>query len=361
MTTGCNLTLNLERTAVFEQKLQQMINQGGLSLMISVGHRTRLFEVMAHLDSATSQEVAEQAGLLERYVRDWLAAMVAGGIVEYETIFKTYRLPPEHAALLTRSAGFNNYATNVRWFSFFGKVEDEIVTCFREGGGIPEGAFTNLQSEIAAENSESVMSGLFKYVLPLVPSLIMRLCEGLDVLDLGCGAGTTLMELAVAFPKSRFVGYDLSAEVIQHARRIAEEREIENVTFFTQDISQIHAINSFDLITAFDVIHDQAYPFQVLDEVYAALRPAGIVLIQDIATSHHFEKNRNHPLAPLLFTVSCMRYLAVSAQQGQAPVGTEWGKEMACQTLEDVGFENIEVHELPHDILSYFYVATKQN
>lgn len=359
MTTACHLTSDLERTELFEQKLQQMINQSSLSLMISVGHRTGLFDTMDEMDSATSQEIAESAGLLERYVRDWLGAMVTGGILEYDSMFKTYRLPPEHATLLTRSAGLNNYATQVQWFSIFGKLEDDIVKCFREGGGIRQSVFANLQSEMVEEQSDSVINGLFKYVLPLVPNLIMQLCEGLDVLDLGCGNGSTLMELAVMFPKSRFVGFDNSAEMIEKAKRVAKEQSIENITFINRDIALIHAIDSFDLITAFDVMHDQAYPFQVLDEVFAALRPGGIVLMKDVATSSNFDQRRNNPLAPLLYSISCMRSMVVSREQGMTPAGTEWGKEMAAQTLEEVGFENIEVHELPHDILSYYYVAEK--
>tara|TARA_R110002095_G_scaffold140726_1_gene122194 strand:+ start:2321 stop:3409 length:1089 start_codon:yes stop_codon:yes gene_type:complete len=360
MATVYDRALDQERTADLEQKLQQMLNQGGLSLMISVGHRVGLFDVMGNMDSATSQEIAERSGLRERCVRDWLSAMVHGGIVEYETIIKTYRLPSEHAALLTRSAGLNNYASTARWISIFGKIEDDLVECFRKEGSIPCTVFSSLQSELVAENSVSVVNGLFRHVLPLAPSLILGLCEGLDVLDLGCGAGATLMELAVAFPKSRFVGYDMSEEDIRRARRSAEARGISNITFITRDISQIHAICSFDLITAFDVIHDQAYPFQILDEIHTALRPAGILLMQNPVASHSFEKQSDHPLSPLLSTISCLRSMAFPAEQDLAPAVTEWGEEKTCQTLEEIGFENVAIHQLPHDMLSYFYVAIKQ-
>lgn len=357
MLTDCNLTLDVDRTNLFEQKLQQMINQGGLCLMISIGHRTGLFEVMGSMDCACSQEISERAGLWEGYVRDWLAAMVSGGIIEYDEMFKTYRLPSEHAALLTRASGLKNYATDVQWFSIFGKMEDGIIRCFRDGGGISESVFADLQSKLTAEKTESDLNGLFKYVLPLVPSLIMQMCEGLDVLDLGCGGGETLLELAQAFPQSRFVGYDPSPEQIEKACRTAEERGIDNVSFFQRDLDQIHAIDAFDLITAFDVMHDQVYPFQVLDEVYAALRPDGTFLMQDIASSNRAELNLENPLAPLLYTISCMRSMAQQTETSADRIS--WGEAPAYQTLESVGFEKIEVHALPHDVLSCFYVATK--
>lgn len=359
MMTDCHLAIDTERTEVFEQRLQQMIHQGGLCLMISIGHRTGLLDVLAKMDCATSQEIAARAGLQERYVHDWLAAIASGGIVEHDEMFKAYRLPSEHAALLTRATGLKNYATNAQWFSIFGKMEDEIVQCFRDGGGISESVFTDLQSKLAEEQSESDINGLFKYVLPLVPSLIMQLCEGLDVLDLGCGDGATLMELALAFPKSRFVGYDLSAEQIENAWCTAKERGIANVAFFNRDFSQIHAIEAFDLITAFDVMHNQTYPFQVLDEVYAALRPEGIFLMQDIAHSNQGALNLANPLTPLLYAISCMRSMVTSAQRNDQTAGMRWGDEAADQLLDAVGFKRVETHALPHDLLNNFYVATK--
>ncbi|QDT94950.1 class I SAM-dependent methyltransferase [Gimesia aquarii] len=357
MTIACHFTMDLERTKQFEQTLQQIINQSSLSLMISVGHRTGLFDTLEGMETATRQEIADGAGLFEHYVGAWLTTMVAGGIVEYDSMFKTYRLPPEHAFWLTQSADSKNYMANMQWFSIFSKLEDEIVKSFREGDRIPHSLFASLQSEIDEEQSKSAINGLFKHVLPLVPNLIMQLCEGLDVLELDCGSGSTLMELAVMFPKSRFVGYDHSEELIENANRVANERNIENITFINRDISQIHAINSFDLITAFDVLHYQEYPFQVLDEAFAALRPGGIVLIQDIATPSNLDQIQNIPMALHRYAISSMRWMATSREKDS--IG--WEKEMTCQTLEDIGFAGIEVHELPHDLMNHYYVAEKPN
>lgn len=359
MTLRCELSMDFERAELFERKLQQTINQGSLSLMICVGHRTRLFECMSQVDHVTSQEIAERAELFEPYVCHWLTVMVRAGIVEYDSMFKTYRLPPEHSAFLTGALGFNNYASHMQWLSILGKLEDEIVKCFQQGGEVPFSLFADLQTEMAVEQSESVINGLFKYVLPLVPSLIMRLCEGLDVLDLNCGDGSTLMELATAFPKSRFVGYDSSNDLIMQANQTAKERGIENVIFFTQDISEIRAINSFDLIMAFDVMYTQTYPAQVLDEAYTALRPGGIILMRDIATSGQFKSDCENPLAMFLDTIACMRSASVSAKPGFGPTMTDWETETICQTMEDIGYENIEVHALPHDLLNHFYLGTK--
>lgn len=171
MTIACHFTMDLERTKQFEQTLQQIINQSSLSLMISVGHRIGLFDTLEGMETATRQEIADRAGLFEHYVGAWLTTMLAGGIVEYDSMFKTYRLPPEHAVWLTRSADSKNYMANMQWFSIFSKLEDEIVKSFREGDPIPHSLFAGLQSEIDEEQSKSAINGLFKHVLPLVPNL----------------------------------------------------------------------------------------------------------------------------------------------------------------------------------------------
>ncbi|MCA9018401.1 MAG: methyltransferase domain-containing protein, partial [Planctomycetaceae bacterium] len=285
MCNNCNLNIDAERTDEFGQKLLQIVNHSGLSLMISLGHRSRLFDTMSEMEHATSGEIAEQTGLNERYVREWLGAMVTGGIIEYDPVLKTYFLPPEHAALLTRAAGSNNFATTMQWFSVLGTVEDKILNCFQEGGGVPYSEFARFHEVMAEESYTSVVCGLFEHILPLVPGLEDKLKAGIDVLDIGCGSGLALIEMAAAFPASRFTGYDISEESIGRAKQSAAERGVSNVTFQVQDVSQINVHDAFDLITAFDVIHDQAKPDKVLSEVNAALRPGGTFLMQDIAAS----------------------------------------------------------------------------
>ncbi|MDF1744798.1 MAG: class I SAM-dependent methyltransferase [Gimesia sp.] len=359
MCNNCNLNIDAERTDEFGQKLLEIVNHSSLSLMMSIGHRSRLFDIMSEMEHASSSEIAEQSGLNERYVREWLGAMVTGEIIEYDPVLKTYFLPAEHAALLTRAAGSNNFATTMQWFSVLGSVEDQIVDCFQAGGGVPYSEFARFHEVMAEESYNSVVSGLFEHILPLVPGLEEKLNAGMDVLDIGCGSGLALIEMAAAFPKSRFTGFDISEESIGRAKQTAAQRGISNVSFEVQDVSQMNAPESFDLITAFDVIHDQANPAQVLSEVNAALRMGGTFLMQDIAASSNVEQNITNPLGPMFYTISTMHCMTVSLAQGGAGLGTCWGKELACQMLGDAGFQDVDVQELPHDIMNYFYVMTK--
>ena len=122
-----------EAVDAFGNRLIGMLDDAGASLMISVGHRTGLFDAMARLPPATTEELAREAGLNERYVREWLGAMTTARVVEYEPRRGRYCLPAQHAALLTRAATPDNFAVYAQYVALLGMVEDRIVECFRAG------------------------------------------------------------------------------------------------------------------------------------------------------------------------------------------------------------------------------------
>src|SRR3954469_1140270 len=210
--------LDSTRTDAFGRKMAEVLNHSALALMTSIGHRTGLFDVMSRMPRSTSEQIAGEAGLSERYVREWLGAMASGGIVEYEQQGATYRLPAEHAAWLTREASPNNVAVSAQWIPLLGSVEGQVVEAFRHGKGVPYSAYPRFHEVMAEESAQTVVAALDDHILPLVPGLSGRLAEGLDVLDVGCGAGRALMRIAETHPFSRFTGYDFSEEAIGLAR-----------------------------------------------------------------------------------------------------------------------------------------------
>ena len=180
-----------------------------------------------------------------------------------------------------------------------------------------------------------------------------------NVLDIGCGSGRAANLMARAFPNSRFTGYDLSDDGIARARDEAERLGLANVRFEARDVTRLGEVAAYDLITAFDAIHDQADPAAVLAGIARALRPEGAFLMQDIAASSRLENNMDHPIAPFLYTISCMCCMTVSLAQGGAGLGTMWGEERAREMLAEAGFTRVDVHRLPHDFQNYFAVARK--
>jgi 2-polyprenyl-3-methyl-5-hydroxy-6-metoxy-1,4-benzoquinol methylase len=352
--------MNQKAVEAFGEKLLGVLNSAATALMISIGHRTGLFDTMAQMDPATSEQIADRASLNERYVREWLGAMVTGGIVHYDPAQRTYALPAEHAALLTRSAAEGNVAVTNQWIAVLGQVEDDIVDCFKKGGGVHYSAYSRFHDVMAEESAQTVAAALKEHILPLVPDLVERLEAGIEVLDVGCGCGRAMNLLAETFPNSRFAGYDFSEEAVSKARAEAQRRGLANARFEVRDVADIGERHAYDLITAFDAIHDQCDPAKVLSEIEAALRDDGTFLMQDIASSTELQNNVDHPVGAFLYTISCMHCMTVSLAQGGAGLGTCWGEELACEMLGAAGFNRIRVQRLDHDFLNSYFIAKKR-
>ncbi len=287
--------LDQGKAEAFAMRMVGVLNEGALAIMTSIGHRTGLFDAMSEMPPSTSEQIASAADLNERYVREWLGAMVVGGTVEHDAESGTYFLPPEHAAWLTRAATPNNIAVTTQFIPLMGSVEDGIVESFKVGGGLPYSAFPRFHEVMAEDSGQTVVAALTDAILPLVPGLTERLEEGMDVLDVGSGSGRALNLMARTFPNSRFVGYDFSEEAIARARAEAQENGTTNARFEVKDAAALDEKARYDLITTFDAVHDQADPAAVLKGIAEALREDGVYLMQDIAGSSHHHNNLDHP------------------------------------------------------------------
>lgn len=358
--SGVNDTvINEAKSERFAERMMTVLNHGALNLMISIGHRTGLFDTMSGLQPSTSQEIADAAGLNERYVREWLGAMTTGEILEHDHENNTYSLPDEHAAWLTRAAVPNNIAITTQWMSILGGVESRIVDCFRNGGGVPYEAYERFHDVMSEESHQTVIVPLIDDLLPLAPGLKEKLEAGIEVLDVGCGSGFAMVQMAKEFPNSSFTGYDISEDAIERGRERARELGLENITLEVKNAAGFTDAKKFDLITTFDAVHDQADPARVLSNIERALKDDGVYFMQDIAGSSYLHNNMEHPIATLLYTISCMHCMTVSLAQDGKGLGAMWGKELACEMLNDAGFKNIEIKQLPHDPINYYYIIGK--
>ncbi|MBE9066210.1 methyltransferase domain-containing protein [Leptolyngbya cf. ectocarpi LEGE 11479] len=349
----------VDLTEAFAERMLDMLNSAALALMTSIGHRTELFDAMAELPPSTCQQIADAAGLHERYVREWLGAMVTGGFIVYDTEQDTYFLPREHAAVLTRAASPDNIAAFAQYIPLLGSVEDPIIDCFYKGGGVPYEQFKRFHPVMAEDSGQTTVSALMDHVLPIVPGLMSLLQQGIQVLDLGCGSGRALNKMAKLFPNSQFRGIDLSESAIATARKESQYRALPNIQFDVQDATQFDAVEQYDLITTFDAIHDQAHPDIVLKNIYRALKPDGVYLMQDIRATTNVAGNMDHPAAPFLYTVSCMHCMTVSLAQGGMGLGAMWGKEKALSMLKEAGFTQVTIKQLEHDFQNYYYIIHK--
>ena len=348
------------RAEAFAGQMLGVLNNGMLSLMTSVGNQTGLFDAMAKLPASTSRQIAETAGLNERYVREWLGAMTTGRIVEYNPEKKTYRLPPEHAAFLTSTAGPDNMAIFAQFIPLIARVEGKIIESFRKGGGVPYSDFKDFHRTMAEWSAGIHDHKLINTILPLVPGLTERLKTGIDVADIGCGSGHAINLMARTYPQSRLTGYDFSEEGIANAKNEAGEMGLSNARFEVLDVTTLSEKNAYDLITVFDAIHDQAKPGVVLSNIAEALRDDGMFFMIDVAASAELGNNLEHPLGTFLYAISTMHCMTVSLALDGDGLGAMWGEEKAKRMLNDAGFKKVDIKRIDNDIVNNYYIARKQ-
>ncbi|MGB0972840.1 MAG: class I SAM-dependent methyltransferase [Mycobacterium sp.] len=343
----------------FAGRIVSTIDAASVAILLSIGHQTKLFDTLAELPPATSTQIADAAGLNERYVREWLGGVAAGHVVDYDPETQTYSLPEHRAAVLTRGAGPDNLARVAQFIPLLSEVEQKVIHCFKHGGGLSYSEYPGFHTLMAEQSGEVFDAALVEVILPMVDGLAERLRAGIEVADFGCGSGHAVNVMAKAFPESRFVGVDFSQEGVaagvDEARRLA----LANATFEAADVVDYGVAESFDFITSFDSIHDQAHPGQVLQNIHRLLRPGGVYLMVDIKASSRLEDNIGAPFAPYLYTASTMHCMTVSLSLDGDGLGTCWGRELATSMLGDAGFGDVQVCEIESDPINYYYIARK--
>lgn len=343
------------RAEEFGGRLVKMFTDAVNTTMIDLAVRTGLLDTLA-VGPGTSADVAERGGLQERYVRECLGALVTAAIVDYDAGTRTYALPAEHAVCLT-GEGAGNLAPIARVASLLAPHLGAVATAFRDGGGVAYEAFRPEFTTVMDALSRGLMdSQLIEGILPLDPDLPGRLAAGARVADVGCGTGHAINVLAKAFPASTFTGFDFSAEAVEAGRTEAATLGLANVAFEVRDVSTLPT-DAFDVVFAFDAIHDQRDPAAVLRAIHAALGPGGQFVMMDIKAHSALEDNVGNPFAPLLYGISTMHCMTVSLALGGAGLGAVWGEQMARQMLADAGFEVRGVHDVPEDPMDSVYLA----
>ncbi len=351
-----------ETNEEFSERMVAAIDNASLTILMSIGHQTGLLDTMAGLAPSTSAQIADAAGLDERYVREWLGGMTTGDIVDYDAENGTYSLPAHRAGVLTRAAGPHNLALVAQFVPLLGEVEQKVIGCFRDGGGVPYSEFPRFHALMAETSGPVFDAALVDVVLPLVDGLPERLQSGADVADFGCGSGHAVNVMARAFPASRVTGLDFSDEAIAAGVAEAARLGLGNARFESQNLAELDTASKkevYDVITVFDAIHDQAQPARVLENIYQALRTGGVLLMADIKASSRLEDNVGVPMSTYLYTTSLLHCMTVSLALDGVGLGAVWGTQLATSMLADAGFADVRVAEVESDPINAYYIARK--
>jgi 2-polyprenyl-3-methyl-5-hydroxy-6-metoxy-1,4-benzoquinol methylase len=315
--------------AVDEAKVEEFVGKvvtdvSGLTttVLASIGDRLGLWKALATNGPTTSTDLAERAGVNERYAREWLGGMASAGYLEYDPATERFTLPPEHAPALAAEGGAVFFGGAYQMIAGLLGVYDQVVESFKKGGGVRQ-----------SEYDDDVWDGLERFTLgwfnnhlvqdwiPLLRGVQEKLEQGVDVADVGTGRGWAPIRLAQGFPNSRFVGYDAFEPTIERARKNAEEAGVaDRVRFEHLDASKSMP-EKYDIITTFDVVHDAADPQGLLRTIRDALKPDGIYVCLDINCSDKLEENSG-PLGAYFHGASIMYCMTTSLANGGEGLGT---------------------------------------
>lgn len=354
--TSSPIPFDPARVEAFAGRLMSTLVGGLLCHLVDLGDRTGLFDAAAQ-GPGTAGEIATRAGLEERYVREWLSAMAAAGIVEYRADGECFHLPAEHAALLL---GPGSMAPLARANTVLARQVPALERVFREGGGITYAEYCPDFSEAMDRMSRGAFDQfLVDAYVPMVPGLAEGLAGGISVADVACGSGHALVLLAAAFGRSTFVGFDLDDGGLERGAAEAAALGLDNVTFRTADAAHLDVDEPFDAVLMFDALHDQADPEAVLARIHAALAPGGALLLREPHARDSLAENLGLPTAPVLYAVSTMHCLTVSLAAGGPGIGMAFGEEHVRRLLTGAGFEDPVVLPAPGQPLDAVYVTRR--
>jgi SAM-dependent methyltransferase len=333
--------------------------------MIHLGDKLGLYTALAESDaSMTTAELAERAGLDERWVREWAYNQAAAKLIAVETTGASgderFWLTPEAIAVL---ASPDHPAFGMGMFHRFPQTMSALELMpesFRTGVGHdydshgPEGA-VGIERSFEPWNRHH----LIPTVLPALDGIVARLRAGISVADIGCGAGGAVLLMADEFPNSRFVGYDISKYALERAESRRREAGADNVRFVDPRDEPLPDDHSVDFVTTFDCIHDMTHPQTMIDAIAGALAPDGTWLLVDIKGRDTFAENvEKNPMASLMYGISVLSCMSSAlSEPGGAGLGTlglpaSRAREMAAAA----GLTRFRTLDVDHSVNSFYEV-----
>ena len=334
---------------VNESKLEELQGKvigdvaGSLGLLMAyVGDKLDLYSALAEISPATSQELADNTGANERYVREWLSANAAGGYVNYDPTSSRFSMTPEQAVIF---AAEGNPACMQGFFQAVISVftdEPKLTNVFRSGQGLPWG-----------DHSECLFCGTERFFRPMyaenlidswIPALDgvrEKLESGAKVADIGCGHGSSTIIMAQAFPNSTFYGFDFHEPSIEHARERSSAAGVSGNTIFEVVTAKEYPGKDYDLVAIFDALHDMGDPVGASKHIASSLSDGGTFMLVEPFAGDSLEENFN-PLGQIYYSFSTMICVPASrSQEVGLGLGAQAGQKRLTEVLNEGGFSQV--------------------
>jgi 2-polyprenyl-3-methyl-5-hydroxy-6-metoxy-1,4-benzoquinol methylase len=330
-----------------------------VSGMIALGHHLGLYRALDGAGALSSEALAAKTGLHERWVREWLRGQAAAGLLAYDgsggfslSAVGGLVLANEQSPAFS-AGGFVALPAQIG-------VIDKLRDSFRTGVGLPYDVF-------GCDGARGIDGGfapwfrtmLVPIALPQLDGVAAKLEAGAMVADIGCGAGTAVIEMAKAFPRSEFHGYDISAHALTLAAEARRAAAVDNAHFHDARREPLPEDGRFALVTAFDCLHDMTQPQAMMAAVRRALRPDGTWLIAEINAKPTFEENlAQNPMAAMMYGFSILSCLSSSlSEPGGAGLGTLGLPEpLAREMTATAGFTRFTRHDFGNPVNAYYEV-----
>jgi 2-polyprenyl-3-methyl-5-hydroxy-6-metoxy-1,4-benzoquinol methylase len=363
--TQDSVNLSAEETARRDNFVGRVFSAttGALELLhIYVGDRLGLYAALKG-GPRSPRTLASTAGVSLRYAREWLEQQAVAGILDVEAEAgdpdaRTYRLPAGHAEALTDADSTNFVTPFGRGLAGVAAVMPEVLRAFRDGGGVAYELYgDDLRSSISMGNRPGFLKLLGTKWFPAVPELDLRLRgePPARIADIGCGTGWSSIGMALAYPTISVVGFDLDAASIKEARRNADESAVaDRVEFELRDAATTEGAGEFDLVTAFETIHDMSDPVGALRAMRGLVKDGGFVLVVDEKVAEEFTAPGDE-LDRYMYGWSALHCLPVGINDdSSAATGTVMRPDQLRKYARAAGFSEVEILSVEADLWRFY-------
>ncbi len=337
-------TIDEQRVEAF---LGRFVSDMGAAMtmpLVRLGERLGLYRAMAHAGPLSSQDLADRAGVRERYVREWLANQTASGYVEHDPASDRYTLPDEHALALADEGSPLFMLGGLGIMASVWADEDRLAERFADGEGF---GWHEHDPRLFSGTERFFRPGYRAHLvadwIPALDGLAERLTAGALVADVGCGHGASTLIMARAFPKSTFVGFDYHDGSIARARELAREEGLNDRVRFEVARADAYPGDGYDLVCHFDCLHDMGDPEGAARHVRQTLNPDGWWMVVEPFAGDSLEDNLN-PVGRLFYAASTLVCTPNSLSQEVAlGLGAQAGPKRTEGIMREAGFGRVRI------------------